>query len=61
MESDYKEPRTYKQMLKNTTVDIEAMSLTPTDLVYSGGHGFLAACVTSFAKHLPFWQGFGLQ
>ena len=43
----------YRLMIKETTIDIEAMSQTPADLVYSGGHGFLAACMTSFAKHLP--------
>ena len=41
-----KKPRT-------TTPQLEAMSDTPQSLVFTGGHGFLAACMTAFARHLP--------
>jgi len=34
-------------------VRIEARSETPADLVHCGGDGFMAACMTAFARHLP--------
>lgn len=36
---------------------IEQASQTPSNLVYSGGHGFLAAVLTAFALHLPLVLG----
>ena len=36
---------------------VEQASQTPSNLVYSGGHGFLAAVLTAFARHLPLTLG----
>lgn len=36
-----------------TPMRIEAESTCPVDLVYAGPDGFLAACLTAFARHLP--------
>lgn len=36
---------------------VEQASQTPLNLVYSGGHGFLAAVLTAFARHLPLTLG----
>ena len=38
---------------EDAPVAIEQASATPKELVYSGGHGFLAAVLTAFARHLP--------
>jgi hypothetical protein len=38
---------------KKGGVRLEAVSDTPKNLVFAGGHGFFAACITAFAKHLP--------
>jgi len=42
---------------KRSEVHLEQLSKTPPNLVYSGGHAFLAAVLTAFAKHLPLVVG----
>lgn len=36
---------------------VEQASQTPPGLVFAGGHGFLAAALTAFARHLPLTLG----
>jgi len=38
-------------------VKIEQLSSTPPNLVYAGGHAFLASVMTAFARHLPLVLG----
>ena len=37
----------------DSDIRLEAVSKTPDSIVFSGGSGFLAACLTAFAHHLP--------
>jgi hypothetical protein len=36
-----------------TTIRLEAVAECPTNLVFVGGQGFFAACLSAFAQHLP--------
>mmetsp|Transcript_5438 Transcript_5438/g.8622 ORF Transcript_5438/g.8622 Transcript_5438/m.8622 type:complete len:544 (-) Transcript_5438:103-1734(-) len=38
---------------KTEDIRLEAVAETPETIVFSGGSGFLAACLTAFAQHLP--------
>eukprot|EP00584_Thalassiosira_punctigera_P000146 CAMPEP_0172535634 /NCGR_PEP_ID=MMETSP1067-20121228/7551_1 /TAXON_ID=265564 ORGANISM="Thalassiosira punctigera, Strain Tpunct2005C2" /NCGR_SAMPLE_ID=MMETSP1067 /ASSEMBLY_ACC=CAM_ASM_000444 /LENGTH=533 /DNA_ID=CAMNT_0013320573 /DNA_START=75 /DNA_END=1676 /DNA_ORIENTATION=- len=38
---------------KNEDIRLEALSNAPDTTVFCGGSGFLAACLTAFARHLP--------
>ena len=42
---------------KKGKVKMEQLSPTPPNLVYAGGHAFLASVMTAFARHLPLVLG----